>query len=265
MAEPIVSPIISSKDNQYVKLARSLAEKKQRRASGLFLAEGVVNIREALDSDLQAEMLLYAAGCEQRPAVSGLLRQAQAKGAKLLAVRPEVLRTCAQTEASQGLLLALHMPRLVAADFLRQVQGQNLAVLDGLQDPGNVGTILRTAWAAGIGGVLLVNDCADVYSPKVVRAAMGALYHLPVLALPNLEAEQLLRRLDCELVCADAAGSDFRQCRFAGPVAWLLGREAVGPSEFWRGRADQLVAIPMRAGVDSLNVAVAAGILFFSL
>ena len=137
-------------------------------------------------------------------------------------------------------------------------------MLDGLQDPGNVGTILRTAWAAGLGGVLLVNECADIFSPKVVRAAMGAVYHLPALALSNDEAWALLQQLNCQLVCADAAGRDFRLCQWDASVAWLLGREATGPSAFWRGRAEQLVAIPMQAGVDSLNVAVAAGILFFS-
>ena len=265
MAEPSFNAIITSKDNQYVKLVRSLADKKQRKAAGLFLAEGLANIREALASVMQPELLLYAEGAQSRPEVDRLLQQAAEKGARVLAVRPDLLKSSSQTENSQGLLLALRLPQLTTADFLTRVQGSNLAILDGLQDPGNIGTILRTAWAAGLGGVLLVNACAEVFSPKVVRAAMGALYHLPVLALPDTEAEQLLNQLDCELVCADAAGRDFRQCQFTRPVAWLLGKEATGPSAFWRGRASCLAAIPMQAGVNSLNVAVAAGILFFSL
>ncbi len=256
--------IISSKDNRNVKLLRSLADKKGRRASGLFLAEGVANIREALASDLQAEMLLYADGCQSRPALADLLEQAEAKGAKLLALQPNLLAGLAQTEESQGLLLVLRQPACSTKAFAAAAAGRSVAVLDGLQDPGNVGTILRTAWAAGLGGVLLVNECADIFSPKVVRAAMGAVYHLPALALSNDEAWALLQQLNCQLVCADAAGRDFRLCQWDASVAWLLGREATGPSAFWRGRAEQLVAIPMQAGVDSLNVAVAAGILFFS-
>lgn len=259
--------VISSKNNQYVKLMRSLAEKKQRRASGLFVAEGLANVREALlaaNPAMQPELLLYAVDRELRPEAAELLQQAEAAGARVLAVQPAILQSCCQTETSQGLLLALHMPQLSASDFARRAQGKNLAVLDGLQDPGNVGTILRTAWAAGLGGVLLVNDCADVFSPKVVRAAMGAVYHLPSLALDNAAAQELLQQLNCELVCADAAGRDFRQFQIVQPVAWLLGKEATGPSDFWRGQASQLVAIPMQAGVDSLNVAVAAGILFFA-
>jgi TrmH family RNA methyltransferase len=256
--------IISSKDNRNVKLVRSLADKKGRRASGLFLTEGVANIREALASDLQAEMLLYADGCQSRPALADLLEQAEAKGAKLLALQSNLLAGLAQTEESQGLLLVLRQPACSTKAFAAAAAGRSVAVLDGLQDPGNVGTILRTAWAAGLGGVLLVNECADIFSPKVVRAAMGAVYHLPALALSNDEAWALLQQLNCQLVCADAAGRDFRLCQWDASVAWLLGREATGPSAFWRGRAEQLVAIPMQAGVDSLNVAVAAGILFFS-
>lgn len=256
--------IISSKDNRNVKLVRSLADKKGRRSSGLFLAEGVANIREALASGLQAEMLLYADGCQSRPAVAALLEQAEARGVRLLALQPNLLASLAQTEECQGLLLVLRQPVWSAEAFAAAACGRSVAVLDGLQDPGNVGTILRTAWAAGLGGVLLVNDCADIFSPKVVRAAMGAVYHLPALALSNDEAWALLHKLDCRLVCADASGQDFRRCQWDASVAWLLGREATGPSAFWRGRAEQLVAIPMQAGVDSLNVAVAAGILFFS-
>lgn len=255
--------IISSKDNQYVKLVRSLADKKGRRTSGLFLAEGLANIREALASDFQAELLLYAEGCQGRPAAAAVLQQARAKGVRVLAVQPKLLAALAPTEVCQGLLLALRQPEWSAEAFAAKAKGRSLAVLDGLQDPGNVGTILRTAWAAGLGGVLLVNDCADIFSPKVVRAAMGAVYHLPTLALPNSEAKALLQKMGCKIACADAAGQNFRQCRLAQPVAWLLGREACGPSDFWRSQAEQLVAIPMQAGVDSLNVAVAAGILFF--
>lgn len=261
-----MSPIISSKDNQYVKLVRGLARKKQRDAEGLFLAEGLTNIREALRSSIEPELLMAAAGIEAKPEAQELLALAESRGARLLWLSSELLAALSQTEASQGLLLVLRRPRLTAADFLEAAKGRPIAVLDGLQDPGNVGTILRTAWAAGLGGVLLTGEAADAYAPKVVRAAMGALYHLPHLALPEAEAWELVQELGCELVCADAQGTDFRRCRFAAnrPPAWLLGREATGPSEFWRSRAARRVAIPMQAGVDSLNVAVAAGILFFA-
>lgn len=256
--------IISSKDNQYVKLARGLVQKKQRDAHGMFLAEGRSNIREALLADLRPAFLLYDAERADDPQISPLLQLAADKKCPVLAVTGQLLQAVSPAEASQGLLLALYRPQIDAESFADMAAGKSLAVLDGLQDPGNVGTILRTAWAAGLGGVLLVNDTADVWSPKVVRSAMGALYHLPVLALSNEEGYKLLDKLKLPVAVADAGGEDFRTCNFGGSVAWLLGKEATGPSAYWRQAAAKTVAIPMQPGVDSLNVAVAAGILFFS-
>lgn len=256
--------VINSRDNQYVKLARSLKAKKQREEQGMFLAEGVNNIREALKSPLAPEFLLCDADRLADERIAALMELAEARGAKVLPVNGRILAGAADTEANQGLLLAVRLPKLTAAEFAAKAMGKNIAVLDGLQDPGNVGTILRTAWAAGLGGVLLVNNSADAFAPKVVRAAMGATYHVPVLALPNDEAAALLADTGCSVAVADAGGEDFAAYKPAGPVAWLLGREATGPSAYFRALAANVVAIPMAAGVDSLNVAVAAGILFFS-
>lgn len=255
---------ISSKDNRYLKLARSLAVKKYREQNGLFAVEGKLGAAEALSSALQPEFVLYDAARAAEPEIAALVQQAAGRCGKVFAVEPHLLAGVCQTENNQGIWMAVQQPDMTAADFIAVCRGRNIAVLDSLQDPGNVGTILRTAWAAGLGGVLLVGDAVDVYNPKVVRSAMGALGHLPVLALDNEAAAGLLDELGACLVVADAGGEDFRRMQYAGPVAWLMGREATGPSGFWRDKADCTVAIPMQPGVDSLNVAVAAGILFFS-
>lgn len=256
--------VINSRDNQYVKLARSLKAKKQREAQGMFVTEGVNNIREALVSPFAPEFLLCDADRLADERIAALMELAESRGARVLPVNSRILAGVADTEANQGLLLAVRLPKLTKVEFAAKAAGKNIAVLDGLQDPGNVGTILRTAWAAGLGGVLLVNDSADAWAPKVVRAAMGATYHVPVLALPNDEAAALLADMGCCIAVADAGGEDFAAYHPAGPVAWLLGREATGPSAYFKALAENVVAIPMVAGVDSLNVAVAAGILFFS-
>lgn len=256
--------VINSKDNQYVKLARALKAKKQREEHGLFAVEGLNNIREALNSALTPEFMLYDAERVDEPRIAALLAAALSRGAKAMPVTSRLLVGISDTEASQGLFLAVRLPRISAAEFAKMAADKHIAVLDGLQDPGNVGTILRTAWAAGLGGVLLVNNSADPFAPKVVRAAMGAVYHLPVLALSNAEAAQLLTDMNCALAVADAGGEDFAAFSSERRIAWLLGREATGPSAYFRELATNVVAIPMAAGVDSLNVAVAAGILFFS-
>lgn len=260
----MANSVITSKDNRYVKLARGLSLKKQREAEGLFLAEGLNNVREALQSAFLPAFLLYDAARADEPRIAGLLRLAGARKCPAFAVAGAVLQSVSPAETSQGLLLALQLPGISPEQFAGQAAGKSIALLDGLQDPGNVGAILRTAWAAGLAGVLLVNGCADPFAPKVVRAAMGAAYHLPVLACASGQAEDLLARLKLPVLAADAGGEDFRKLSMGGPVCWLLGREAVGPSAFWRERAAVTVAIPMRPGVDSLNVAVAAGILFFA-
>lgn len=259
-----MDPVITSRDNRYVKLARSLAAKKNREAAGLFLAEGLVNVREALCSPLSPAFLLYDAARADEPRLAALLELARQKGCPALAMAGALLAAVSPAETSQGALLALELPRLSPQEFAQNAAGGTIALLDGLQDPGNVGTILRTAWAAGLAGVLLADNCADPFAPKVVRAAMGALYHLPVLAAANETLAELLRQLELPLLAADAGGEDFRRLRLSGPVCWLLGQEAAGPTAFWRERAAKTVAIPMRPGVDSLNVAVAAGILFFA-
>lgn len=150
MAEPMTNAVITSKDNRYVKLARSLAVKKQREAAGLFLAEGINNVREALQSAFEPAFLLFDAERANEPRIAELLRLARAKSCPAYAVAGSVLQSVSPAETSQGLLLAVKLPRISSADFAKQAAGRSIALLDGLQDPGNVGTILRTAWAAGL-------------------------------------------------------------------------------------------------------------------
>lgn len=256
--------VINSKDNQYVKLARALKNKKQRKEHSLFLAEGLANIREALNSQLEPCFLLCDVEKIDDERIAELCDVAKVKGAKVMSVAGRLFAAICDTEASQGLLLAVKTPKLTPQDFAKIANGRHIAVLDGLQDPGNVGTILRTAWAADLGGVLLTHNSADVFSPKVVRSAMGAVYHVPVLQLSADDTLNLLDDMGYHLTVADAGGEDFRSFKPKGAVAWLLGREACGPSPDFRLKAESVVAIPMAAGVDSLNVAIAAGILFFS-
>lgn len=247
-----------------MKLARALKSKKQREEQGMFLAEGINNIREALKSPLAPCFMLCDAEKLHDDRIGEMMELAEARGAGVMAVNSRILAQAADTEANQGLLLAMELPQISPADFAEMAAGRHIAVLDGLQDPGNVGTIMRTAWAAGLGGVLLVNNSADAFAPKVVRSAMGATYHIPVLALGNDEAAALLDDMGYCIAVADAGGKNFAEFSPNCPIAWLLGREATGPSAYFRERAADVVAIPMAAGVDSLNVAVAAGILFFS-
>lgn len=257
--------IIVSKENRHIKLVRGLDRKKNRTKEGLFVAEGVRNCYEALTSAAHISFLLVKESKYDNPEIAKLTALAENNRIPVLAAADNVFDSASATEESQGIIAVAEIRQISADEFLQQIHGKPVAVLDGLQDPGNAGTILRTAWAAGLGGVVLVNNSADLYNPKAVRSAMGAVYHLPFIRLDNAAALELLAESGCVLAAADASGEDFREFSAGGkPIAWLLGSEGSGVSEFWREQAAATVSIPMAQGVESLNVAVAAGVLFFS-
>lgn len=257
--------VIVSKDNKYIKLARNLAKKKIRTKENLFVVEGVRNCYEALAANVNISFLLVKESKYNNPDITKLLTAAEEKNLRVMVAEDVVFNSAVSTEESQGIIIVAEIKAYTDDEFWTVVNGRQITVLDGLQDPGNVGTILRTAWAAGIGGVLLVNNAADLYNPKVVRSAMGAIYNVPFLRAGNDDAVKMLAEQGYTLAVADADGEDYRKFNSIGKkVAWLLGNEGNGVSDFWRNQADVTISIPMAKGVESLNVAIAAGILFFS-
>jgi len=173
----------------------------------------------------------------------------------LIEVTPEVMAATADTVTPQGVLAVVPIPELpLPAHGL-------LIVLDGLRDPGNVGTILRTGWAAGVAGVLALTGTADLYAPKVVRSAMGAHFHVPLrngLDLPELAS--LLA--GGQVLLADEQGLPYWQADWKQARALIIGGEARG-SELAAPLARERVTVPMEAGVESLNAAIAAAVLMF--
>ena len=257
--------VITSKDNKYIKLVRSLDKKKSRLKEGLFMIEGVRNCYEALTSDANISFLLVKESKCENPEIAKLIEMAEDKNIRVIPVEDRIFATAGNTEESQGIIVVAEIKDYSVEEFLVKVGNKKLAVLDGLQDPGNVGTILRTAWAADIGGIILVNNSADLYNPKVVRSTMGAIYNVPFIRLENQAAIELLKKNNYTLAVADAGGEDYRKFNAVSKkVAWLLGSEGNGVSDFWREKADVTLSIPMAPNVESLNVAIAAGILFFS-
>ncbi len=247
---------ITSKENQYVKQAASLKQKKFRDETGLFLVEGERSCREAIDG--KAEVLYAFAtsrGLEAMPELGG-------QYFPCYLVPDRVMNAMADTKTPQGTLLVARQEFASLRDVTED--GGLVVLLDHISDPGNVGAILRTAWAAGAAGVVVLPGSADLYSPKVVRASMGAIYHLELAYAQPGEAYQALQQQGFQLLVADAGGQPLPEVKQKEDVAWVLGNEANGPSDFWRQQAGAMVAIPMAAGVESLNVAVAAGILLFS-
>lgn len=246
--------------NPMVKAAAELKQKKYRQQQGLFLAEGLRTVEEAVRYGA-VQSIFYTAIEDDR--TRAVLEEAAAKQIKLVCVSDKVLKKIADTETSQGIIAVCEMRSKRLDDFL--ASGKMLLVLDRVTDPGNIGTMLRTADAAGVGGLLLLQGCADIYAPKTVRASMGSLFHLPVLSgLSEELLVQAARKAGYELLvtCLDGADNLYK-ADLQGRLAFVMGNEANGVSPALLAAADKRVFIPMQGRAESLNVAMAAGIVMF--
>lgn len=246
--------------NPMVKAAAELKQKKYRQQQGLFLAEGLRTVEEAVRYGA-VQSIFYTAIEDDR--TRAVLEEAAAKQIKLVCVSDKVLKKIADTETPQGIIAVCEMHSKRLDDFL--ASGKMLLVLDRVTDPGNIGTMLRTADAAGVGGLLLLQGCADIYAPKTVRASMGSLFHLPVLSgLSEELLVQAARKAGYELLvtCLDGADNLYK-ADLQGRIAFIMGNEANGVSDALLAAADKRVFIPMQGRAESLNVAMAAGIVMF--
>ncbi|HEY58383.1 MAG TPA: RNA methyltransferase [Anaerolineae bacterium] len=249
---------ITSPHNLLIKrLARLQRSPRARREERRFVVEGLRLLREAQAAGLRPEAVLYTPEAATRAAP--LLQPWTAQGVALYETAPQALRRASATETPQGVLALFPWPALPwppTPDFL--------LVLDDLRDPGNLGTILRTAWAAGVQGVLLPPGNTDPFAPKVLRSGMGAQFHLPLRRATWEEMPHLLAGLP--LILAEAhAGTPYTQANFRRPLALLIGGEAHGPGPQARALASEVVHIPMPGGAESLNAAVATAVLLFEV
>ncbi len=245
-------------------LARDLRRRKARERQGLFVAEGVRTVEELLDAPVAVRGILVGPALDGSARGAALLERAAARSIPVAHLTEPDFATAADTESPQGVLAIAAVPSR-SIDDVAGAEG-SIVVLDALQDPGNVGTVLRTAAAFGAAGVIALPGTVDLWNAKVVRSAMGALFRLPTAHATPGELGDLLRTLGVPLWGADAAGDPLvGDLVTPSRVAVALGNEGAGLSAGVRERADRLVAIPIAPGVESLNVAVAAGILLYAL
>jgi RNA methyltransferase, TrmH family len=245
------------------RLVRALGTRRRREAKGLFLAEGVRIAEELLDAGLVLRLTVVSSSLEDTPRGRALADRLRGAG-PVRDLPDHRLAELAGTRAPQGVLVVAEIPG-AALDLVEPGPGSTALVLDGVQDPGNVGVLARTAAAFGCMLVVCLPGTVDAWNPKAVRASAGALFRMPVLEAAHGELWPWLERHDVLLLGADAAGEPVGAGRPAGPVALAVGNEGSGLGEETKARCRGLVAVPMRGGVESLNVAVAAGILLYEL
>jgi TrmH family RNA methyltransferase len=245
-------------------LARDLRRRKARERQQLFTAEGVRAVEELLRSPLRIRGVLTAPQLAEAPRGAVLLATIRARGLELSELAPLDFASAAETESPQGVLAIAEIP-VLDADSLTLPVAARIVVLDALQDPGNVGTILRTAAALGAAAVLAMPGTVDLWNAKVVRSAMGAHFHLPVGSCDWAAFDRLRDRAGVIAWAADAGGTALDALGAPPRLALIVGNEGAGLSAEGRTRADRIVALPIGDRVESLNVAVATGIFLYQL
>ncbi len=235
---------ITSPDNQYVKRVSSLHKKKYRDEYKEFFIEGMKTIKEAIKYNQNIKNIFYCSKMiDYDLDIPGI------------EVTQEIISKMTDTMTPQGIVAVCEIP------FYEIKKKNRLIFLDRVQDPGNVGTIIRTADAFGFDGIILSEGCADVYSPKVVRATMGSLFHIPIIQSASTE---YIKALDCKIYSSTLDTDEFLgNIKIEEPFILVIGNEGKGISDEIKKITDKFVKISMSGNAESLNASIAAGILMY--
>ncbi|MEM1046932.1 MAG: RNA methyltransferase [Pseudomonadota bacterium] len=254
---------ITSLTNPQVKAIRALGQRKGRRATGTFLAEGLKLVRDGLEAGWTIESFAYSRTVADQDAVTDAALAARKAGAQILEVTDPIMEKIARRDNPQ-MVVGVFRQKVQPLDRLLSVTDGLWLCLEGIRDPGNLGTILRTAEAAGIDGVVLVGETTDPFGLEAVRASMGSLFHVRIARIDRAAFLEARPRWPGRIIGTHLSGtSDYRAVSKARPLTVFMGNEQSGLDDELAGCCDDLVIIPMRGKADSLNLAVATGIVLF--
>jgi len=257
--------VITSLQNPRVKQLVKLRDRRPRDQSGQFLVEGYRQIRRAIDKG-HAPMELYVCpewypGSQDNEGI--LIADATAAGARVFQLSKPAFAKVAYRERPDGLLAVLPQWKHALGD-LPLSSSPFLLVVEAIEKPGNLGTILRSADAAGVDGLIVCDPVTDLFNPNVVRASTGVLFSVPVVIAESGEVRSWLKHRDIRSVATTPAATQLHtEADLAGPIALVMGSEQYGLSDDWLAEADETVRIPMAGQADSLNVAMATIITLF--
>jgi len=258
--------LISSHSNPLVKQIRALRQRKSRQESGLFLVEGIHHVGEAVEAGWKIETLAYSPGLLTSDFGRSLVEEQTRRDIRCVAMTPDLFSAIADKDNPQGLLAVVYQRQMGLKDILPQHFHLGAALVSP-QDPGNVGTILRTLDAVGADGLFLLDGGADPYHPSSVRASMGTIFWKNLVQTTFNDFVSWAHSIGCLLIGSSAhARLDYHSFNPAGqPAILVLGSEQKGLSSEQMAACDVVISMPMRGRVSSLNLAVAAGILLYSL
>ena len=259
-----VTELISSRSNKEVKYLKSLELARNRQREGRFLVEGVRLVEDAVRENRTVEKLIVTPRADDDYRAAHVIAAARERGVEVLLVADRVLDYISDTKTTQG-VMALVKSRQYTEDDLAGGQMPLIVVAHLLQDPGNLGTIVRVAEAAGAGGVVITPGTVDLYNPKALRATMGSIFRLPTVRAESLEGfVKRFRKKGYQVVAAMVSGRKrYFDVDYMKPTVLIIGQEASGLPSAASGLANVQVSIPMATMIDSLNVASAASVILY--
>jgi TrmH family RNA methyltransferase len=255
--------VITSGQNAKIKLVRSLfGRAKERRAADAFVAEGVRLVEDAFNAKGPIKFVLFSEGLNERG--QQLIKMMKEEKVEVEEITSELLQSLSETETSQGIIAVLALTNLPSSGIPAPNLLTYILIPDQIRDPGNLGTLLRTAAAAGVDAVFIPPDTTDAFAPKVVRAGMGAHFRLPIISMSwDAISQQLTGK---NIFIADANGETTHwDADFKAPLALIVGSEAEGVSAAACQLATQLIRIPMPGQMESLNAGVAGAVLMYEV
>lgn len=257
---------VTSLANPIIKDMKALSLKKARDESRTFLAEGLKLVIDALDRGWTIRTLVYAKAGKGKPLVEKVAARTVAAGGLVLEVSEKVMSSITRRENPQ-MVAAVFEQRWTALKDIQPKGSETWIALDRVRDPGNLGTIIRTADATGASGVILVGDCTDPFSMETVRATMGSMFALPLVKTTPADFLKWKKTVDARLVATHLAGAvDYRTIDYKSkPVILMMGNEQSGLPDDLAQAADKLARIPQVGMADSLNLAVATGVMLFEV
>lgn len=254
---------ITSTANPRIKEAVRIRERRHTHERNLFVIEGSRIIETAIEASVDIREVFFTERFGSQKKGRAILSGIEEKGANIFAVADHVLNKITDSETPQG-IAAVVSHEISSLDILPVRENPLFAVGDGIQEPGNLGTIIRTADAAGIGAVILLEGTCDVFIPKAIRATAGSIFHVPIARAKAETFVKWLRDTEIKLAAtsADADESVFN-AELGGPVAFVFGNEARGVSETIRKSADLFLKVPIYGNAESLNVATSAAVCLY--
>ncbi len=260
---------ITSLQNSKVKYAVKLQDRSERNASGLFLIEGYRELKRAADAGVVFKTLFVCPKLFLGTNEQALIDQIRDGGAEVLLCQERVFEKLSYRDRPDGLIaIAVQMQKSLRDLVARIATKKNpfLVIAEAIEKPGNLGTILRSADASGVDGVIVCDRCTDIYNPNVVRASVGTLFTIPVVEATSAETLMWLKERGIKVVATTpSAKEEFTQADLTGAVAVAVGTEQIGLSEAWMRVADIQVKIPMYGVADSLNVATATTLVLYEV